>query len=304
MSTWDNKNWRRTGLFDEGNIGHDPIWTERALLNRQNPKLAKAASIILEREDLLVNHDRYGLFRPTKTESNGKMVKNAAWGTNLNLHLDMNPWCFCERKSDAEDQVLLASLRYKYKQDFIEENNHVGVLADNKVHIQGLINLADNREEDGGFQVVPGFKHHLKDWTFSKAGQSLRGQYGNNQTFIVLRARDPIHKQSLRVTARAGSIVIWDQRTTHGSRPNNSDRIRYAQFFKMFPAPMNDARQKARIRSITENIKSTSLDTSKLASTSLKVLGLVPWQESSETSKSLTGLTTPTEEESLDEDES
>jgi len=34
---------------------------------------------------------------------------------------------------------------------------------------------------------------------------------------------------------RAGSLLIWDQRTVHGSRPNDSNRARYCQFMKMFP---------------------------------------------------------------------
>jgi len=98
VSTWENTHWRRTGLFDEGIIGYDPIWTQRSILNRKNPNLAKAGSILLERDDLCVNHDRYGLFRPTVGEQSGKKTKKSEWGTNLNLHLDMNPWSFCEKK--------------------------------------------------------------------------------------------------------------------------------------------------------------------------------------------------------------
>jgi len=210
----------------------------------------------------------------------------------------MNPWSFCEKKTDTDDQKTLAGLRYHYSQDFITENNHVGVLADNKVHIQGLINLADNKEEDGGFQIVPGFKHHFVDWAFSKSGQSLRRQYGDRQTFVVLRREDPLHKQSIRVTARAGSVVIWDQRTTHGSRPNNSERIRYAQFIKIFPSPMDKERQKGRIQAVTEKIKKSGVDISKLDDTSKKILGLVPWKEESETS-STTSI--KEDEQSLDE---
>lgn len=33
---------------------------------------------------------------------------------------------------------------------------------------------------------------------------------------------------------RAGSIVIWDQKTIHGSSPNNSNNFRAAQFVKMW----------------------------------------------------------------------
>ena len=34
-----------------------------------------------------------------------------------------------------------------------------------QVQVQGLINLADNRDEDGGFTVVPGFHKLFLKWT-------------------------------------------------------------------------------------------------------------------------------------------
>ena len=34
-----------------------------------------------------------------------------------------------------------------------------------QVQVQGLINLADNRAEDGGFTVVPGFHKLFLKWT-------------------------------------------------------------------------------------------------------------------------------------------
>ena len=51
---------------------------------------------------------------------------------------------------------LLNKLKYERENDFIVENNEVGVMKDNKLHCQGLINLIDNRAEDGGFILVPG----------------------------------------------------------------------------------------------------------------------------------------------------
>jgi len=212
-------------------------------------------------------------------EIKGEKVARPSWATNGNLHLDMNPWFYCERKSDEEEQKMVASLRYKDDSEFIVENNHVGILADAKLNVQGLINLADNREADGGFQIVPGFSHHFKDWAMSKRGLYHKKMYGDKETFIVLDERDPLHKQSIRVTCRAGSVVLWDQKTVHGSRPNESENIRYAQFVKMFPSPMAPERQQARITVLTEKAKECSLDTSQFPSSSLKVLGLIPWTE-------------------------
>lgn len=44
----------------------EPVFTKQSLLNRQNSKLKRAFAILFDSEDLVVSHDRYCLFRPTK----------------------------------------------------------------------------------------------------------------------------------------------------------------------------------------------------------------------------------------------
>jgi len=68
----------------EGIIGNASLWTRQILLNRQTPALHTAFATILGTENLLVNHDRYGMFRPAK--------EHPERATMTNLHLDMNPW--------------------------------------------------------------------------------------------------------------------------------------------------------------------------------------------------------------------
>mgnify|MGYP002395079043 CR=1 FL=1 len=144
--------------------------------------------MLFEREDLLINHDRYGLFRPTKdvpfsTKRSGQDLNaddltnggdrpdgekevqdRPQWRTTRNCHLDMNPWRFIESTSSADSDEVLASLSYEEEMDFITENNEVGAFKDDRLHVQALINLLDNREPDGGFHIVPGFKHHFVEW--------------------------------------------------------------------------------------------------------------------------------------------
>eukprot|EP00456_Euglypha_rotunda_P005478 TRINITY_DN10928_c0_g1_i3.p1 TRINITY_DN10928_c0_g1~~TRINITY_DN10928_c0_g1_i3.p1 ORF type:complete len:150 (+),score=15.27 TRINITY_DN10928_c0_g1_i3:166-615(+) len=117
------------------------------------------------------------------------------------------------------------------------------------------MNLADNKEQDGGFQIVPGFHHHLERWAKSPKGMALVKRYGWRETFIMLPDDIEFHEHSIRVTARAGSVVFWDQRTMHGSRPNESPNPRYAQFFKIFPATMYSKRATARQAAIKEMIR-------------------------------------------------
>ena len=45
-------------------------------------------------------------------------------------------------------------------------------------------------------------------------------------------ALDAIHTRSRRVPLRAGSLLLWNQCTVHGTRPNDSDHFRFAQFVR------------------------------------------------------------------------
>ena len=72
----------------EGIIGNGSLWTRQALLNRQNSALHTAFATIFRTANLLVNHDRYGMFRPAKDYPERV--------TMTNLHLDMNPWSYIE----------------------------------------------------------------------------------------------------------------------------------------------------------------------------------------------------------------
>eukprot|EP01112_Ceratiomyxa_fruticulosa_P021297 TRINITY_DN7437_c0_g2_i1.p1 TRINITY_DN7437_c0_g2~~TRINITY_DN7437_c0_g2_i1.p1 ORF type:complete len:379 (-),score=87.38 TRINITY_DN7437_c0_g2_i1:186-1322(-) len=259
-TSWANNNW--PPMANEGIVGTPPVFTQRAILNRQNPNLHRVGSIILERPDLFINHDRYGLFRPTRDvkiiESDGSVKSygdHPEFATDRNVHLDMNPWTYVNEQDSSHAQQYLAKLRYKREDDFIAENNEVGCLAEHQLNIQGLINLADNRSEDGGFHLVPGFHHHIAEWVNNNPELSKR--YGKYNNFIVLPEGEPIQGQAIRITCRAGSVVIWDQRVAHGSSPNNSDKARYAQFFKIFPsAPMNPERKEARTLKIAQMIES------------------------------------------------
>ena len=53
-----------------------------------------------------------------------------------------------------------------------------------QLHVQGLINLADNRAEDGGFHIVPGFHKVFSEWTErtrNRLGKEYTGKTVSNQ---------------------------------------------------------------------------------------------------------------------------
>ena len=54
------------------------------------------------------------------------------------------------------------TLKYESEQDFIKENNHV--VQSMGLHVQCVLNFADNSDEDGGTLIVPRFHKLIKKW--------------------------------------------------------------------------------------------------------------------------------------------
>ena len=183
--------------------------------------------------------------------------------TMTNLHLDMNPWSYVEDEDNSIQIGILSSLKYGSDNHWITENNEPGCAAIGELHVQGLVNLADNLEEDGGFWLVPGFHKYLAQW--AKQRESLRKTFGKHQRFILLDRADipELYSAACHISTRAGSAIIWDQRTLHGSRVNASLRPRYAQFFKMFPRKhpaMSPERERYRREAILRKLQQENID--------------------------------------------
>jgi len=282
-STWDY--WTEDGMAKHGMPSRPPVFSKPALRNRQNPNVHAVFSTILGTDDLLVNHDRYGLFRPTKNVQFSDGARDVPkWKTSLNLHLDMDPWGFMGRNNKALDT--LNGLKYGYHLNhFIFENNQISYHILGGLHLQGVLNLMENFEEDGGFQVVPGFKNHFEQWLQANSKGELV-KVASERNSYNFDAKDPIQKYSIRVPMRAGSMVIWDQRMPHGARPNNSDRLRCAQFIKMFPAsPIDFRRASLRANTIQTQLNASGFQ-GELTQLGQKVFGLtLPENQSKEVKK-------------------
>jgi hypothetical protein len=107
-------------------------------------------------EDLLVSHDRASFLRPTKSVLlNSQLRDMKHWKTATNIHMDMGPWDYLHNPEKFEN--VLGTLQYgKNLNHFIFENNQIMSTVNGGLHVQGVLNLADNHECDGGFQIVPG----------------------------------------------------------------------------------------------------------------------------------------------------
>jgi len=247
--TWAT--WPSSGMEKYGMPTREPVFERPFLMNRQNPRLLRAFSTILGKENLLVNHDRCCLFRPTRrVPFKGGERDMPHWRTGHNLHLDLNPWKYVDQENSCRER--LEQLPYRPK-NFIFENNQV-TFSPKEIPLQGVINFRDNYREDGGFIVVPGFRHHFKAWIEANKDPAAgeRG-YKEEEDGYRFPPEDPLQKMAVRVSMRQGSVVIWDQRTPHGSTFNDSQNFRAAQFVKMFPdeiSPQRAARRADALRAI------------------------------------------------------
>lgn len=275
-------------------LAPDPaVFTPRCVANRQNETVAKCLARVLHvadpSEDLLVSHDRWCVFRPTRDVPG--VGDRPDWKTRANLHLDLNPWTYgaateteaTRMTRDADDETLSGradaldaggtrsnversefgekrddddapsslsvaeTLTFETLRDFSRETNCVE--ARTGPHCQGVLMLAENRAEDGGLQVVPGFHAVFERWVrdglrgdpsrFADAHDDWRrsrlvARAGGAGSFKFGDDDAEIQKRAFRVAAREGSYVVWDQRLAHGTAPNDSSRARVAQFVKGF----------------------------------------------------------------------
>lgn len=235
----------RDGMEKYGCPNHAPAMSEVMLRNRAHPRVHDAFAQLLLETELLCNYDRVCFHRPTRGEHGLE-----AFATESNLHLDMNPWHYLNNTDSARES--LDSLGYRTMRDFFRENN--AVFASDGLQLQGVLNFADNLEEDGGFWCVPGF-NRIFDAVFgaipmpAKQSDALSLRFGQPREMPALAL---LQRLAMRVPMRAGSLVLWDQRTPHGTCRNTSARPRFSQMLKLFPrrlvTPERLARRAALLR--------------------------------------------------------
>lgn len=221
------------------------IFSPQIVQNRSSPKVLHAFRMLLQEEDVLLSHDRWCVYRPTRNIpfKQGKLDV-PEWKTKENLHLDLNPWNYLSNTKSLND------LRYDNLRDFSKEINRV--TQDTGPHVQGVLALNENTSEDGGTVLLVGFHHLFQQWSESLGpisehilsnGRDMGHLVwrGNGAGSYILAPNDPLHRFKQRVTLRAGSLLIWDQRVMHGSAQNNSNKFRIAQFIKAFKrAPLTE----------------------------------------------------------------
>jgi len=236
------------------------------------------------KKNLWISIDRYGIMRPTKNISVGKFssektdrisgvdVENSQlptkdflhWKTKSQwLHWDLNPWIWSSSNE---------GIKYKWEEDFIQENNGSG--NDGEPKIQGLFNFVDNKVGDGGFCCVAGFNRVIKEYSAKTANSGYAKAHAKEYAFVEVHAADPLQKQVLPISLRAGSCLIWSSELPHCNYPNDSEKFRIVQYVKMFSSKEEFPGTVNRRKEVTRMIEKENVQLSDLGS---KLLGTQHW---------------------------
>ena len=264
------------------------IFTPQIVRNRCNQYVVKALRLLLNKTDILVSHDRWCLYRPTKNiKTEDCSIDRPEWKTKGNLHLDLNPWLYLENE-------IPQLLNYDNLRDFSKEMN--SVTEKSGPHVQGVLSILDNLEQDGGTVLVPGFHKVFSRWVqhlgpmeqyvnHSVANANRLVWRGNGAGSFKFDDLDPVHTLKHRILLRAGSFLVWDQLLVHGSLPNNSSKLRMAQFIKAFGRQgINDTQYNRRSQSICKHMKMAgTLALDGLKRDAWQVLGIQPQGQNSTT---------------------
>ena len=231
--TWSS-NWPSFSRM--GILGNERWLYPQACDNRQNPNIYQVFRTLFGEDELMTNITRAGLMRPTKNiffPSLNHTEDRDAWKTISEwLHIDMNPLTGRATTFGFENVAEGHTERSENPLEAQQKPTNNGMRVRK---LQGILALADCREEDGGFHAVPGFHHFIRTWTKQNEQICLDANDSMDPTTIQIPVDDPIREHIQRMPLRKGSLLVWDSRLPHGNFPNNSDQMRIVQYLHMAP---------------------------------------------------------------------
>jgi len=254
-----------------GVIGRGPLFHEQLVRNRCSERMMELYSTLYDcpASELLCSHDRLGFYRPTQGKFGSLAYQTPYYAPGV--HLDFGPLAY-ETDEGSVDK-LIQDIGYGRNGDLVKENNlrHKGMGS----LFQGVINIFDNRDEDGGHLNVPGFHKEFSKWCEERFEGGEKPCDLFRYIFDLKQKADSkfIGGKTHRVVAKAGSAIVWDVRLAHGTVPNRSARPRLIQFCNYFPRKaLGDKAISRRKTLLTGCLR--KVDTSKLSKEQLSVLGL------------------------------
>jgi hypothetical protein len=215
-----------------GVVGKHASLTPILNRNRFHPNVKKAYSIVYQRpaSELTAQFDRIGWMRPVVGKDGESFEQYATPYKVPGMHLDVDPvYYFDESKLD---DVLgwLNNLKYDTIKHLVSENNAKNIKMGR--HCQGVLNLIDNLDENGGFKFCPGGHNIIQDWYKENVSKFVdskpNGRYFFNES-------DHQFSKTARIPCPAGTLIIFDASLPHGTSPNKTGESRIIQFLRYMP---------------------------------------------------------------------
>lgn len=208
-----------------GVIGKSALFNARILETRLHPNVVAAYQAVYGCEDVIACHDRAAWMRPA--------ALCQAWTTPFKwpgVHFDISLRGYYENGYREDVDAFLDSISYDNLTGFVAENNAKHESMGRQV--QGVLNLLDNRDEDGGFHCVPGlFGDHLKTWV--SGHKSLPDPEPNGRYELSAHGMDAeLASWTERIPCPAGTLLLFDATLPHGTKPNISDESRAILFLR------------------------------------------------------------------------
>lgn len=206
-----------------GVVGKAAVFNAALLAARLHPSVAAAYAAVHGRSDVVACHDRFAWMRP--------VALNRGWDTPFSwpgLHFDVSLRnYFHGSRSEVDD--FLRGVDYAGHSFFAENNaKHCSMGRT----VQGVLNLFDNDEEDGGFHCVPGmFGAALQEWVEHHCNLP-EAQVNGRYELADCGTDAKLGRQSVRVPCPAGTLILFDATLPHGTRPNVSARSRAILFLR------------------------------------------------------------------------
>lgn len=219
-------------LNAHGTIGSYSLMTPILMRNRLHKNVRKAFSTVynLPEEQLLAQYDRVAWMRATVGPNCEDWSMYRTPYNKPGLHLDVDPRGYCDPQNKSLNLDYLNNIPYDSIKSLVQENNVRNV--EMGIQLQGVLNLFDNKEEDGGFHFYPGGHHKLREW-FERREHALPEASANGRH--IFTPMDYEFNYSQRLPCPAGTLIIFDAALPHGTKPNFSNNQRMIQFLRYMP---------------------------------------------------------------------
>ena len=225
-----------------GCLDNRPLFTTQLMKNRLNTNLRKIYSILYElpENELTPSHDRVAWMRPTIGPNYEDWKHFDTPFEYPGLHLDIDPSGYFNIPFSKQVSKSINMLTYNDTRDFISENNAKHITMGRS--IQGIINLFDNEEEDGGFHCFPEGHIMVEKW-YNDSKEYLPSPSTNGRYIFKQKTKnDAIFFNTTRIPCPAGTAILFDATLPHGTKPNRSQNNRMIQFARYTPKKIFDTK--------------------------------------------------------------